>query len=619
MELKIYTRATEVNRFSNVVQEQSDSERESLGFLPRCAYREAAAQGKLFVATINVAGQEQYAGHLLFGGRFPHLRVFQLYALPQFRGRGVGRQLIDALASDAESQYYITISAKVAADLRANEFWERMGFRTIRTEAGGVTTGRQINIRRRELKSPTLFSIPEMERVAALPTPSRTEQPIFVLDVNVFLDVVKDRPRGEYAGRLLTASMSGMLRLFVAPEFVNELTRAALDVSVDPVVRIAMTLPQFTSVPEPFLSNIKGDLGRMIFPTRVNAGHMRDRDHSDLIHLAATIYHAASGFVTSDDSILSKRKELREKYGIEVVGPAELAELYLPRQWTPTQLSAQSHEGAFIEVRDLTEARRAEVESFLLSFSMGKRQVALATSPGQSACPRHRVVVSLAGEIVGFAAWDAARGPKPSCETWLTLDPTSPTCELACDVLLDAMFRDSCASRPARLLLDGNHTSRESLEYAKEHGFRFPRKTNTPSIFEKLCIGKVITRQNWEDSSLQLANLLGFALPAKVPVYSGPDTDITISEENGTREAIRMREFEARFGPVVMMLPCQPVIVVPIQRAYADLLLNTACQHSLFPPPEAVRARREALFEQPPNPLSDYGRRNNLFLRVNRD
>ena len=603
MELKIYRRAAEVSRFSKVVQEQGDSEREVLGFLPRCVYSEAAAQGKLLVATIHMAGQENYAGHLLFGGRFPHLRVFQLYTLPQFRGRQIGRKLIDALASEAESQYCISISARVAADLHANEFWERMGFRTIRTERGGVTTGRQINVRRRELESPTLFSVPEIARGTAHQAHSRVEQPIYALDVNVFLDVIKDRPRGEYAGRLLTASLSGMLRLFVAREFINELTRATKDESVDPVVQLAMTLPQFTPVPDLFLSNLREELGRIIFPTRLNAGQLRVRDHSDLIHLATMIYHTASGFVTSDDSILSKQTELRAKYGIEVIGPVELAEIYLPRQWTPTQLTAQSTDGASIDVRDLTEARRADVESFLLSCSVERPQVTLATSPGQSACPRHRVVVSIKEEIIGFAAWDAARGPQSSSEAWLTVDPISPMGELACDVLLDAMFRDTCMSRPARVLLDGQHTSRESLEYAKEHGFRTPRKLNSSSILEKFCIGRIITRLNWEELRLQMANSFGLALPTAPPVYTGPDTIIMIDENKGTEEAIQLREFEARFGPVIMMLPGRPVIVVPIQRAYADLLLSTARQHSLFPPPEAS-VLGEKLYLSSPRTLS---------------
>jgi predicted nucleic acid-binding protein len=442
-----------------------------------------------------------------------------------------------------------------------------------------------------------------VERGTAHLVQSRVEQPIYALDVNVFLDVIKDRPRGEYARRLLTASLSGMLRLFVAREFVNELARAAKDQSVDPVVQLAMTLPQFIPVPDPFLSNLQEELGRIIFPTRQNAGQLRTRDKSDLIHLATMIYHAASGFVTSDDSILSKQAELRAKYSIEVIGPVELAEIYLPLQWKPTQLTAQSTEGASIKVHELTESQRSEVESFLLSCSVEKTQVTSATSPGQSACPRHRVVVSVGEEIIGYAAWEAARGTHSSSEAWLTVDPISPMAELACDVLLDAMFRDVSKIRPARLTLDGQRTSRESLEYAKEHGFTSPRKQNHPTILEKFCIGRIITRLNWEALGLQMANSFGFALPAAPAVYTGFDTNIIIDENKSTAEAVPLREFETRFGPIIMMLPGRPVIVVPIQRAWADMLLSTARQHLLFPPPEAS-VLGEKLYLSSPRTLS---------------
>src|SRR5665213_689584 len=137
--MKIHKRAAEVSHYSELVREQGDSERDVLGFLPRSVYSEAAVQGKLYVATVEVAGREHYAGHLLYGGKFPNLRVFQLYTLPQFRGQHIGSNLIDSLATDAESQYYLTISARVASDLPANEFWERMGFKTVRTVKGGAT------------------------------------------------------------------------------------------------------------------------------------------------------------------------------------------------------------------------------------------------------------------------------------------------------------------------------------------------------------------------------------------------------------------------------------------------------------------------------------------------
>jgi predicted nucleic acid-binding protein len=423
------------------------------------------------------------------------------------------------------------------------------------------------------------------------------------LDVNVFLDVIKDRPRGEYAKRLLTASMSSLLRLFVAREFVDELSRAARQLGPDPVVQMAMALPQFTSVPDPFLTNLKRELATLIFPSRVSAGQLRERDHSDLIHLATMIYHTASGFVTSDDSILSKRIELRARYGIEVLGPAELAELYFPMQWTPAQVSAESLEGDSIEVSELDEARRDEVESFLKSCFMTTEHIAHAIAPGQSACPHHRVVVSLSKEVIGFAAWDATRGPQSSTEAWLGVDLANPTGELACDVLLDTMFRDACILRPARVILDGGHMSREALEYAKEQGFRNSPLASHPTVLEKFCIGKILSSRCWDEVRESLSNTFEFALPATPPTYSGPGTEIVIDRKGAPEVRITLQEFESHFGPVLLMLPERPAVVVPIKRPFADRLLDTALQHSLFPRPEAS-VLGEKLYLSSPRTLS---------------
>lgn len=593
-----------MSRYSTLVQEQGDSERDVLGFLPRSAYSEAAAQGKLYVATAEAAGGEHYAGHLLYGGRFPHLRVFQLYTLPQFRGRHIGRQLIDTFVSDAESQYYITISARVAADLDANEFWERMGFRTIRTVAGGATRGRQINLRQRELDTPTLFSVPEMKRVTTLPRHGRNERPIFALDVNVFLDVIKDRPRAEYAKRLLTASMSGMLRLFVAREFVDELARAVRQQSPDPVVQLAMTLPQFTGVPEPMMATLKTELGAIIFPNRATTGNLRQRDKSDLTHLATMIYHGASGFVTSDESILGKRNDLQCRYTIEVLGPAELAEIYLPSQWTPAQVQAESLEGALIEVAELEEARRAEAESFLQSCFMPAEQIAHALMPGQSACPRHRVVAAAAGEMIGFMAWDAARGQQSSAEAWLGMDLSNPVGELACDVLLDTMCRDVCHARPASVSIDCRHMSRETLEYAIGQGFQEEGPANNHlQTLKKYCIGKVIGPKSWNEIREQLSRSFQLNLPATPPRYSGPDMTITVNRGGGHSLVLPLHDFESQFGPAILMLPARPAVVVPIRRQYADVLLNTADQQSLFALPEAS-VLGERLYLSSPRALS---------------
>jgi predicted nucleic acid-binding protein/GNAT superfamily N-acetyltransferase len=338
VDVHIYDTLSEVAQFAEIASERADSQKDALGFLPRAAYTEAAAQGKLYVATAGDGRSERYAGHILFGGRFPHLKVFQVYVEPALRGRHIGRVLVERLANYAEQQCYLTMSARVADDLPANAFWEQLGFATLRREQGGATTGRQINIRLRELDTPTLFSgSDEVSDSDLLPRP---EQPVYLLDVNVFLDVVKDRERAESAKRLITAAMSGILSLFVTSEFIQELSRAAGNPHIDPVLLLAAALPQFPEVPPLIFDSLKEHLAALIFPGRHDMKDLRRREVSDLLHLATTIHHSAAGFVTSDEAILRKRGELRHMYRIDVVGPAELAELYMPSQWTPTQVDA---------------------------------------------------------------------------------------------------------------------------------------------------------------------------------------------------------------------------------------------------------------------------------------
>lgn len=599
----VHKKPSEVTQFVEIVRQRGDSEREALGFLPRCVYDEAAAQGKLFVATTIVDGKELYAGHVLFGGRFPHLKIFQLYVAPEFRNKKIGGTLITALAIDAERRYYITISARVAADLSANKFWESVGFPIIRTEQGGATTGRSINVRRRELDSPTLFSRMPSDRSIPRMAAARVEQPIYALDLNVLLDVIKDRPRAEHARRLLTASMSGLLRLFVAREFVRELSRAAEDPATDPLVRLAIALPQFTEVPDPLLNTLRHDLANLLFANRLQTGDLRARDHSDLVHLATMIYHSASGFVTSDDAILRKREQLQEKYRIDVVGPAELAETYMPSQWTAAQANAVTQEGLAIEIAELSEERRREVEIFLRSCSMTSEQIAHAASSGQSACPRHRVIVSFEKVIIGFASWDVARGVNASSEAWLTVEPAHIMADLACDVLFDAMSRDVCATRPASISLRGDMKNREVRGRAETHGFR-SMTTHTGQIrYEKLCVGAVITPNTWAESRRLLSNAFNLDLPFTPPAFLGPGTIVIAGRQEGAVQEMQLLDFEAHFGPVILMLPGRPVAVVPIQRAYADQLLSTAHQASLFPRLEAA-VRHERLYLSSPRTLS---------------
>src|SRR5579871_1173474 len=122
-----------VRLFVEKVRTSADQDKMALGFLPAAAYEEAANRGNLLVAKCGDA----YAGHLLFGGSYPVLRVFQLYVVENFRRYGIGKQLIGSLTRFATKHGYLSISASVADDLPANRFWEKSGFVTVRTRPGG--------------------------------------------------------------------------------------------------------------------------------------------------------------------------------------------------------------------------------------------------------------------------------------------------------------------------------------------------------------------------------------------------------------------------------------------------------------------------------------------------
>ena len=98
----------------------------------RGAYADKAPRGHLWVA--RYGDDPDVAGYVLFGGRRPQLRVFQLFVSERHRGKGIGSRLLAALREHAPTQGYHALRTKVAAELEANQFWARSGFTLVRQE-----------------------------------------------------------------------------------------------------------------------------------------------------------------------------------------------------------------------------------------------------------------------------------------------------------------------------------------------------------------------------------------------------------------------------------------------------------------------------------------------------
>jgi len=155
-------------------------------------------------------------GYSIFGGALPQGRILQTWTSESSRGLGVGRRLIEEVAKLLEEAYFLSMRADVAADLAdANQFYERVGFEVVRTRPGGKTRGRVINVRVRELATPSLLDLAGDEHalghLTTLPS-SLGQPPLYTLDLNVVLDVSKQRVRSDIAGKVMSMAFEGEIR-----------------------------------------------------------------------------------------------------------------------------------------------------------------------------------------------------------------------------------------------------------------------------------------------------------------------------------------------------------------------------------------------------------------------
>ena len=87
------------------IRQAADSEKSAPGFFPASVYEEQANKGNLWIAS---GLQQQLIGYLLFGGVYPRLRIFQLFVGKEYRGKGVGKMLVDALVEFGERHKYLS-------------------------------------------------------------------------------------------------------------------------------------------------------------------------------------------------------------------------------------------------------------------------------------------------------------------------------------------------------------------------------------------------------------------------------------------------------------------------------------------------------------------------------
>ena len=577
------------------VRAAADADRAALGFLPETAYEQAAAEGRLWVA---VDSDDGYLGHLLFGGTWPSLRVFQISVSAKSRGHGIASMLLTKLEEYGESLEYMSVLARVAAELTANSFWQRMGYPVLRQMSGGGIKPRTINLRGKQLKARSLFS--DVTVSQRPPTIAFIERPlvselIYVLDLNVIYDITKNRAGQDIAQQVVALALAGPYRLYVTSEASHELSRTSSDPASDSVLHFVHNLPALPNVPAADADPTMDHLASIIHHG-VHVTDLPPNEQSDLVHLAHSIHHHVRGFVTSDKKLLQANAEIRNRYGLEIVSPIDL----IATHDRPDVYSASTGSHV-VTTHYMTEAERSKVESFLTSIGVSRELSAEALQPMSGGNKRSRLIAAANDSVVAVASWDEV--PSPNISAYFFADESFSQAARVVDCVLAALTESLPLGKLVRI--DFQTLTEQSIctETALSRGYQ-PLPPSGASHSSRLC--KVSFRgpvfeDTWSAFARDFRQLTGLSLAQPMPrAAEFAHTGVLTHGIGDKAIAIPLFDFETLASPVVSMCRQRGCVVVPIRLTYAESLLRFSTrQGKLFPEGEVALHSEKSYYRSP--------------------
>ena len=565
----------------------SDRNKTALGFLRPPVFEEALVRGRLWIA---VDGLGTYQAHLLFGGVYPTFKIKQLFVSPEARQQGLARRLINEFVSFAEEQGYGSIRARVATDLDANAAWERLGFSTMATVAGGMTTGRTLNVRFRRLM-PNGLQTHMLRALDGLPASGQLfakALPInrshwYALDLNVWYDFFRRREPFYTAARgLIEAASKGRFRLRFTSEAKQEAERTRGDRDQDPLLAVASAWEAIPTGDSTELDNLVASMREIVFPDRSLLRREAPADTSDLRHLAMSVMAGATGFITRERALLRKEQVLRERYQLEVLEPEDLME-ELNEAGPRTSLAGS------IKIEPV-RAQWDLAARFAKSFVDRplSRLRALDVDDSGRLC-------FVGSSLAGLLYWH--RTPRGDTEEYLALEPgraDEVSSQQAFDALMGALMAQPNSSGVQRTVLT---TAPETgLRFAEDLGRCGFFATKLADVFIRFTVSQGYAMDRW-------------SIAKKVV-----DRELEVESEwlgdHDERAVLRLRHasgvhdldrfaFETYFGLTGLTLQGRRMVYIPIREHYANELLPDTPRPTLYRDNEAALRGERVYFRSP--------------------
>lgn len=541
----------------------------------------------------------------MFGGTYPVLRIIQIYVSLKGRKSGVAKQLFDELKKYGNDAGFSYIKARVASDLEANGFYKKLGFSIVSQVKGGETTGRIINVQSYELNAPSLFDALDIKMnhnfnlsEIEISEPPLLSTPTYAFDLNIIHDTVKDRELRKISGNIFSRAQSGEYKICTTPEFIRELERTTND-ETDPLLVFAKnTLPVLSELPQEKLAQMENELDKIVFRGSAKIGKKAPNKLSDLRHLAYSILHELSGFITRDNALLACRHIIKDKYRINILSPFDFdCGFDIP----DSLILSNNHNQPLHFVTDSVLTAK-EIKTFIDRLGIYWDVDSISININSSS--QIRIIVIKGSQIVGLLVLSSRLNNGYYAE--LIVDENIPDASKIIDHLL-VLLMDSTTNVDAGFLKItipvNNQLSADTLH---KQGFIRLRGTNPVNIqFKKIFCGYFISSASWNDAKHFIHENLECSMPEHFPNSKEWENTGIYIENNGKSAVLQLFDFENLISPTMILFQGRDGLIIPITGNYSRKLFgNTSIQGelpSIITEEEAMLSLEKAYFSVPKN------------------
>lgn len=591
--MEILKSYTETKDLVEKVQYFADQHRKEFGFLAKTAYEDLALKGQLWVA--KQKDSNAISGYLMFGGVYPTIKIFQLFVNPDFRKNGVGQKLLAELIEHGEKNNYRCINAKVAADLPANHFWDKSGFKLTTQRKGGETTKRIINVRSYQLKTTDLLTGIEDQKETLL---SYLECPLLVtptyaLDLNPVFDITKNRKGSHESLQIISQAMSGLFTLRITPEFKRELERTSFDHRDDPFLQMAKSLPTLPVCNSERIKTLGDELRAVIFPLRSLSGRSYENDESDLTHIAYCIVNRIQGLITREKKLLENSFLLKSKYGISIISPDEI--LNKGGLGFEAEINSSGKKDT-IKIKKLDDKTIDDVIDFVTCFGKTENEARLLVSKAPGSSIFKKLVISTENEVIGYASWNLPTGLNSIIDFHVYIDEENLGVVTAIDHIFESVIRDAPVMALCKIDLSTNQKQSLTIDTAVKRGFTLNRDNGK---WSKVVFNGFVNNKNWTKFCFSFKELTGLDIPPVMPsMKEFLNTGIPIKSNTSIySKCLNLFDFETLISPGFVFPQDRECLLLPIQEGYAkELLGNLRDQLELLPSNEITFLLEKAYF-----------------------